>query len=461
MIQDSLEEDMKQRVDGLRTVFDSGKTRPIEWRMSQLKSMYRMIEENSDIIVNALQADLSKPTFEAWAAEVGVALRDLNETMKKLSGWMKPERVSTPLVTQPGKSRIYKEPLGVVLIISAWNYPFSLVIAPLMGAISAGNAVLIKPSEVAAHTSKMLADLIPKYLDADAIQVVEGGVPETTAILAQRFDHILYTGNGTVGRIVMTAAAQHLTPVTLELGGKSPCYVHESADLTTTARRICWGKFTNAGQTCIAPDYVLVDASIYDALLDALVNMVRSFYGDDPQHDGFCRIINTRHHQRLMSLMDSGHPAIGGQSDEADAYIAPTILTDVSPDSPVMQSEIFGPILPILRVDGPDAAVTFINRRPKPLALYCFTRMDSVAEHILATTSSGGVTINHVMLHYAVSGLPFGGVGESGMGAYHGQASFDTFSHAKSVLKKPFAIDPSIMYPPYDANKEKWLKRLL
>ena len=300
---------------------------------------------------------------------------------------------------------------------------------------------------MAAHTCANTADLIPKYLDSEAITVVEGAIPETTALLEQRFDHIFYTGNGTVGRIIMAAAAKHLTPVTLELGGKSPCYVHKSADLKTTARRICWGKFTNAGQICIAPDYILVDADIHDELVEALVSTIRAFYGENAQHDGFCRIINTRHHQRLMGLMESGSVVIGGHGDEDDRFIAPTVMTDVAPDSKVMESEIFGPILPILKVDSSDEAVRFINARNKPLALYCFTRSDEIAEQLLNHTSSGGASINHVMLHYAVPDLPFGGVGESGMGAYRNQASFDTFSHSKSVLKKPFAIDPSIMYP--------------
>ena len=292
--------------------------------------------------------------------------------------------------------------------------------------------------------------------------MVEGGIPETTALLAERFDHILYTGNGTVGRIVMAAAAKHLTPVTLELGGKSPCYVHRSADLKTTCRRIAWGKFTNAGQTCIAPDYILVDESIHDQFLKQLVDTVKSFYGDNPQEgQRFCRIINERHFDRLMGLMDSGTAATGGQGDRDDRYIAPTLLTDVDPASPVMANEIFGPILPILKVSGEDEAVSFINGRPKPLALYIFTGESPVADGILTRTSSGGATVNHTMLHFAVSDLPFGGVGESGMGAYHGRASFDTFSHRKSVLRKPFMIDPSIMYPPYDESKEKWLKRLM
>jgi aldehyde dehydrogenase (NAD+) len=449
-------------VAGLRATFDRGHTRPLQWRMGQLRALERMVNENSDAIVSALQADLGKPSFEAWAAEIGVALRDVKEMMKHVSGWMRTERVGAPLIVQPGKGEIYKDPLGVVLIISAWNYPFNLAIAPMLGAIAAGNAVIIKPSEVASHTSAVIARLMGDYLDTEAIRVVEGGIPETTTLLGERFDHILYTGNGTVGRIVMTAAAKYLTPVTLELGGKSPCYVHRSADLKTTCRRIAWGKFTNAGQTCIAPDYILVDETIHDQFIEQMVKTLHQFYGDDPQQgQRLCRIINERHHDRLMRLIDSGDAVIGGTGDRDDRYIAPTVLTNVSPDSPVMSEEIFGPILPVLKVGSVDDAVTFVNARPKPLALYIFTGDDHVAKQILSRTSSGGATVNHTMLHFAVSDLPFGGVGESGMGAYHGRASFDTFTHRKSVLKKPFMIDPSIMYPPYDDSKEKWIKRLL
>jgi aldehyde dehydrogenase (NAD+) len=451
-----------QHIAHLRKTFNSGRTRSLSWRMGQLRALHTMVEENSEAIVDALKADLGKPTFEAWAAEVGVALRDLKEAMKNLAGWMKPERVGTPLVAQPGSSRRYKDPLGVVLIIAPWNYPFNLVIAPLLGAIAAGNTVLVKPSEVAEHTGRLLAELLPKYMDADAVAVIEGGVEETTAILTHRFDHIFYTGNGFVGRIVMTAAAKHLTPVTLELGGKSPVYVHKSADLVTTARRLAWGKYTNSGQTCIAPDYVLADEEIHDQLVDQLEKTIAEFYGGRAQAEGkYGRIINSRHHSRLMALMGSGHPRVGGSGDSEDLYIEPTVLTDVAPDSPVMSEEIFGPILPVIRTSGPDGAIEFINGREKPLALYIFTKDNAVAERLLECTSSGGATVNHVMLHYAVPNLPFGGVGESGMGAYHGRASFDTFTHHKSVLKKPFAIDPSIMYPPYDESKEKWLKRLL
>ncbi|MGC6419228.1 MAG: aldehyde dehydrogenase family protein [Bradymonadia bacterium] len=451
-----------ESVERLRDTFNRGVTRPYQWRMEQLNQLQALVEENTDAILEALQADLGKPTFEAWGAEIGVTLKDIKETKRHLKTWMKPERVATALVTQPGSSRRYKDPLGCVLIIAPWNYPFNLVFAPLVGALAAGNTVLVKPSEVTENTSRLIAQLLPRYIDPSVVAVVEGGIPETTTLLEQRFDHIFYTGNGHVGRIVMTAAARHLTPVTLELGGKSPVYVHESADLKTTARRVAWGKFLNAGQTCIAPDYVLVDEAVRTAFLDELKAAVSSFYGDNPMEaTSFARIVSDKHHARLSQLLENQNVFVGGVTDPDQRYISPTILIDVETHAPVMQAEIFGPILPVLSVRGVDEAVEFINGRPKPLALYIFTKQDEIAETVLSRTSSGGATVNHCMLHYAVPGLPFGGVGESGMGAYHGEATFDTFTHKKSVLKKPFAIDPSIMYPPYTASKEKWLKRLL
>ncbi len=454
--------DIPGLVARLRATFDSGKTRPIEWRLRQLDGLIRFLDEREAEIVAAVQADLGKPTIEAVGAEVRVSLADAKYARKHLVSWAKPERVSSPLVLQPGTSRIHKDPLGVVLVIAPWNYPVQLAVTPLLGALAAGNCCVLKPSEVSANASALLAKYLPEYLDPDAVAVVEGAVPETTALLAERFDHIFYTGNGTVGRIVMTAAAKHLTPVTLELGGKSPCIVDREVDLAVTARRIVWGKFYNAGQTCVAPDYILAHAEIHDALLDRLRATVAKFFGDDPrQSKDFARIINERHHRRLMALIESGEPVCGGEADESERYIAPTILKNVAPDSPVMADEIFGPILPVLKVADHEEAIRFVNARPKPLALYVFTGSARVSEAVVERTSSGGLSVNHVWLHLTNPDLPFGGVGESGMGAYHGRASFDTFTHRKSVLRKPFAVDPPIVYPPYTAAKEKWLKRLL
>ncbi len=452
----------RELVRHLRASFNAGKTRSIEWRLGQLRALERMITEQEAALNEAAEADLGKSNLEFFLTELSVLQKEITDTCKKLRGWMKPSRTGTPLVTQPGKSRIHKDPLGVVLILSAWNYPVNLAIAPMIGAIAAGNCVLLKPSEVAGNTSALLARLFAEYCDQDCIRVYEGGVPETTALLEERFDHILYTGNGRVGRIIMAAASKHLTPVTLELGGKSPVYIHPDVDLEMTARRIIWGKFTNAGQTCIAPDYLLVHKDVYEPLVEIMAATVKAFYGEDPsQSSDYGRIVNARHHRRVMALMDSGTPVVGGTGDEETRYIAPTILRDVALDSPVMQDEIFGPVLPILPIDGPDAAIAFVNERPKPLALYVFSGQNQVVDAFIDRTSSGGITVNHVMLHFAVMGLPFGGVGESGLGAYHGRHTFETFTHHKSVLRKPLAIDPALLYPPYTDKKKTWLKRLV
>lgn len=449
-------------VDAARQAFDSGRTRSLDWRLSQLDALLRLVRERKDEILDALNEDVGKPRLEAYAAEVAFMEKDILHTKKHLRGWMKPDKVSTPAITQPGWSRIYKDPLGVVLVIAPWNYPFQLAVSPVVGAIAAGNSVVLKPSEVAPKTSAVMARWLPEYLDSTCIKVIEGGIPETTKLLEQRFDHIFYTGNGTVGRIVMTAAAKHLTPVTLELGGKSPCIVDRSVDLDVAARRIVWGKFYNCGQTCVAPDYILVEDSVHDALLNRMAATVREFWGDDPQQSAdYGRIVNARHHQRLMKLIGSGEVVTGGEADEADRYIPPTILKNVAEDSPVMRDEIFGPILPVLSVPHVDAAIAFVNKNPKPLALYMFSSDKRNQERVLSRTSSGGALVNHCILHLTVPDLPFGGVGDSGMGAYHGQASFDTFTHHKSVLKKPFVMDPPILYPPYTATKEAILKRLL
>lgn len=450
------------QVAGLRARFDQGRTRSPEWRIAQLDGIIRFLEERSTEIEAALRADLGKSHFEAWSTEINFAAEEAKMMRKNLKKWMSPERVATPMVAQPGSSRIYKDPLGVVLIIAPWNYPLQLAIGPLVGAVGAGNCAIIKPSEVAPSTSACMARWLPEYVDGECIQVVEGAVPETTALLAERFDHIFYTGNGTVGRIVMAAAAKHLTPVTLELGGKSPCVVAADTDLAVAAKRIAWGKYTNAGQTCVAPDYVLVERSVHDAFVAQLSATITEFFGDDPQQsDDYGRIINERHHARVSRFLDNGTVVCGGETDVADRYIAPTVLTEVDGDAPVMQEEIFGPVLPVIAVDDIDAAIAFINARPKPLALYIFSGERGVQESILGRTSSGGAAINHVVLHLVVPGLPFGGVGESGMGAYHGRHSFDVFSHHKSVLKKPTFVDPAFMYPPYTDKKVRWLKRLI
>ena len=449
-------------VQRLRAAFRSGRTRPMAWRREQLKRLVKLLRENEERVLEALKADMGKPVVEAYAGEVGLLVAELRHMLDRLSKWLAPEKVSTPLHSQLGKSVIYREPLGVVLVISPWNYPVQLALLPLAGALAAGNCVLLKPSEIASHTSRLLVELVPRYLDPECVAVVEGGVPETTRLLEQRFDHVFFTGSTAVGRVVYEAAAKHLTPVTLELGGKSPCLVDRDVDLEVAARRIVWGKFFNAGQTCVAPDYVLVERSTEGPFLERIKATLAEFYGQDPRHSpDFARIVSDRHFQRLLGLIGDEQVVTGGkaQADAGTRYIPPTVLREVSPESKVMSEEIFGPILPVLTVPDVEAAVEFVNERPKPLALYVFTRDKERAQRVLETTSSGGACVNDIMSHLAVPDLPFGGVGESGIGAYHGRDSVETFSHRKSVLHRSTLLDVRLRYPPY--ADLKWIKRLL
>ncbi|MEZ4225762.1 MAG: aldehyde dehydrogenase family protein [Polyangiaceae bacterium] len=455
------DEDIVKTVERLRETFDSGATRPLDWRERELRQLERLITDNEAEILEALHSDLGKCRFEGVVSETGYTLGEIRHTLKQLRNWAKPRRAKVPLAIQPAKASIISEPLGLVLVIAPWNYPFQLAVGPLIAAIAAGNTAIVKPSEVAAATSALLSKLLPRYLDSSAFAVIEGGVSETTKLLEQRFDHILYTGNGAVGRIVMAAAAKHLTPVTLELGGKSPCIVDADVDLDVAAKRIVWGKFFNAGQTCIAADYLLLHESVAEQMLDRIRETVRSFYGADPRASSdFARIVNERHFDRLEKLLHSGTVVTGGVTDRESRYIAPTVLRDVAPDAPVMADEIFGPILPTLTVASIDEAIRFVNARPKPLALYVFTRNQATADQVLHRTSSGGMCVNDCLSHFAPPDLPFGGVGESGIGAYHGRFGFDTFSHQRAVLDKSTRVDPSLRYPPYGEDKLKWVKRL-
>ncbi|MFC8142911.1 aldehyde dehydrogenase family protein [Streptomyces paradoxus] len=423
----------------LRATFRTGRTKPAEWRVTQLRRLREMLTENGTDLAAALHTDLGKSATEAFRTEIDFTVREIDHTLDHLADWLRPEPAPAPAHLGPDVTVWTQyDPLGVVLVIAPWNYPAQLLLAPVVGALAAGNAVIAKPSELAPATSAVLAQLLPAYLDADAVAVVEGGVPETTALLAERFDHIFYTGNGTVGRIVLRAAAEHLTPVTLELGGKSPAFVDRDTDLAVVADRLARGKFLNAGQTCVAPDYVLTDPETAAALEPLLANAVKALYGSDPAASGeYGRIINERHFDRLTGLLDSGRTVVGGTSDRAAKYLAPTVLADVAPDAPVMREEIFGPILPIVTVPGLDEAIDFINDRDKPLALYVFTESDGTRRRFAAETSSGGLGYGLPLAHLTVSDLPFGGVGESGMGNYHGRYSIETFSHRKALLDKP------------------------
>ncbi|PTM93209.1 aldehyde dehydrogenase family protein [Streptomyces sp. VMFN-G11Ma] len=423
----------------LRATFRTGRTKPVEWRTAQLHRLREMLTDSGPELAAALHADLGKSTAEAQRTEIGFTIREIDHTLDHLTEWLRPEPAPVPAhLGADARAWTQYDPLGVVLVIAPWNYPAQLLLTPLVGALAAGNAVVVKPSEMAPATSAVLAGLLPAHLDTDAVAVVEGGVPETTALLAERFDHIFYTGNGTVGRVVMRAAAEHLTPVTLELGGKSPAFVDRGTDLDVVADRLVRGKFLNAGQTCVAPDYVLTDPETAAALEPKLARAVEAVYGTDPATgDEYGRIVNERHFDRLVGLLDSGRVVVGGDSDRTTKYIAPTVLADVDPAAPVMREEIFGPVLPVVTVPDLDAAIGFINDRDKPLALYVFSESDGTRERIAAETSSGGIGNGLPLAHLTVSDLPFGGVGESGMGNYHGRYSIETFSHRKAVLEKP------------------------
>jgi aldehyde dehydrogenase (NAD+) len=425
----------------LRATFRSGRTKPVEWRTAQLNRLREMLTTDGAALAAALHSDLGKSSTEAFRTEIDFTVREIDHTLEHLDDWLRPESAPVPAhLGGDATAWTQYDPLGVVLVIAPWNYPAQLLLTPLLGALAAGNAVVVKPSEMAPATSAVLARLLPQYLDTDAVAVVEGGIPETTALLAERFDHIFYTGNGAVGRIVMRAAAEHLTPVTLELGGKSPAFVDSDADLTVVADRLVRGKFLNAGQTCVAPDYVLTDPATARALEPLVTKAVEALYGTEPGTSAeYGRIVNERHFDRLVGLLDSGRVVTGGTSDRAAKYIAPTVLADVDPKAPVMQEEIFGPVLPIVTVSDLDEAIAFINDRDKPLALYVFTDSDTTRRRLAAETTSGGLGFGLPLAHLTVSDLPFGGVGESGMGNYHGRYSIETFSHRKAVLAKPLA----------------------
>ena len=445
----------------LEATFESGRTTSLAWRTEQLAALERMLVECEQEFLDALTADLGKHPQEAWATEIAYVSADAEYSRKNLKRWTRTRKVRTPMVAKPGKSWMQPEPLGVVLIIGAWNYPLQLVLAGLAAAISAGNCAVLKPSEMAPATSGVVARLVPEYLDKACVKVIEGAVPETSALLELPWDHILYTGGGNVARIVMAAAAKHLTPVTLELGGKSPCVVMPDADLETTARRIAWGKFTNAGQTCIAPDYVLADAETEKKLVPLLRQAVSDMFGEDPEaSESYGRIVDDRHFARLAAIMNSGDIVIGGQMNAETRYIAPTVLTGVTADSPAMQEEIFGPILPVLRADDLDASIHFIRAADKPLAAYIFTNDSAAETRFLEQVSCGSACVNDTMMFMMVDELPFGGVGPSGMGNYSGEHGFRTFSHMKAVMKRGWWPDFALRYAPFSDKKFKLLRKL-
>ncbi|MEB3342098.1 aldehyde dehydrogenase [Okeania sp.] len=442
-----------------RQFFATGKTKNIEFRIEQLKKLKKAVSNYQEKIAAAVKADLNRPKFEAYFELT--FFTEINDAIKKLKSWAKPRRVSTPIEQFPAGAKIYPEPLGIVLIIGAWNYPFQLVISPLLGAIAAGNCGIIKPSEIAVNTSEVVADLITKTFDSNYIAAITGGVEISQQLLAEKFDYIFFTGGTKVGKIVMEAAAKNLTPVTLELGGKSPCIVDDNIQLEYTAKRITWGKFINAGQTCVAPDYLLVNKSVKSDLLEKIKQFIKEFYGENPADSpDYCRIINEKQFNRLNDFLQEGKIIIGGEINSKERYISPTIVDGINWDSAIMQSEIFGPILPVLEYENLDEAIAQINSRPQPLSLYFFSLNKQKQEQILRETSSGNVCINDTVVQFAVPSLPFGGVGNSGIGSYHGKASFDTFSHYKSVLKRGLWLDLNIRYAPYK-NKVGLIKKII
>jgi aldehyde dehydrogenase (NAD+) len=452
-------------VSRLRATFATGRTKSFEWRDQQLDALAAMLTAGEAELVDALAQDLGRPRFESWAADVQINVREFRDIKKHYRKWAGEQKMRTPAFFKPAKSSVRFDPLGTVLIISPWNYPVQLLVSPLAAAIAAGNTAVCKPSEMAPATSEVLCRLADQYLDNDAVVFVEGGIPESTALLEQRWDHILYTGNGTVGRIVAAAAAKHLTPVTLELGGQSPTIVHEDANLTLAVERVASGKFINAGQTCVAPNHVFVHESLEAAFVDKLKESLKKRYGKDPRASkDFARIVNERHAERIAGLIAAGgfdEIAYGGESSVSERYVAPTVLRGVKPDAPVMQEEIFGPVLPLITYSDISEPIAAINAGEKPLALYVFTRSEKTKERVLGETSSGGVCVNDTVLHVANGELPFGGVGESGYGAYHGQTGFETFSHKKAVFHRPaWYRDPSLLRPPYTGLKQKIMKAI-
>ncbi|KAI9015263.1 Aldehyde/histidinol dehydrogenase [Phycomyces nitens] len=459
-------EDIIPAVNNLRQQFNTGITKDITFRKQQLQNLIRFAEENNDAIEEALWKDLHKHKVECSVGEVSSVIDDCKFMIKNLDKFSKPTYTKKRFAMNAAdKTYIRKEPKGVVLVIGAWNYPINLLLMPVVGAIAAGNCVLIKPSEVSQHTAELITRILPTYLDKRVYTVVNGGVEETTILLEQKFDHIFYTGNGMVGKIVMTAAAKHLTPVTLELGGKSPVVVAPDADIAISAKRILWGKFFNNGQTCVAPDYVLIPKDLVEPFIEEARKVLLEFYGADPQKsESYGRIVSTRQFDRLKGLIDNFDQKsiiVGGQTDRDDLFIAPTIISPVSPnDAHIMQQEIFGPILPIVPVENLDEAIEVINTRDHPLAMYIFSSKASSYNKILDKTNSGGVLVNDILMHLQELSLPFGGIGPSGTGGYHGKASFDVFTHERSTMVKSFMLEGanSVRYPPYNNDKYKLME---
>lgn len=434
----------------------------VSLRKKRLEDLKKSIIKNENEISQALKKDLGKSTFESYTTEIGFILEEIGHTLKHLEDWVKVKKVKTPLTLFPGKSSIHAEPYGVILIISPWNYPFQLCLSPFIGAIASGNRVVVKPSEFAKETSAIIKKILSDVFKETEVVVVEGGLEETQILLKQKFDYLFFTGSTAVGKVMMKAAAEYLTPVTLELGGKSPCLIEESANLDVAAKRIAWGKFMNAGQTCVAPDFILVPKKLQDEFIEKLKKHLNLFYsGNIKSSDDYSRIVNNRHFDRLKALVIDEKVAIGGEMNREENFISPIVMKNVEWTDKVMEDEIFGPILPIIPYDKLDDAIKNILEYPKPLAFYFFSENLRLHKSVIAKIPFGGGCINDTVVHLANPNLPFGGVGTSGIGSYHGQKSFDTFTHYKSLYQQGSLVDIPLRYPPYNDKKLNWIKLFL
>lgn len=455
-----------QAVYTARQAFESGITKSLEFREKQLRALLRMCTEHENAILDALYTDFHKSKQETIVTETEYLKNEIYNLLQNLRSWAKPEKPCKSFVNILDGVYIFKEPYGVVLVMGSWNYPLQLTLLPVAGAIAAGNCVVIKPSEISSATAKFIAETIPKYLDNDCYHVVLAGVPETTELLKERFDYIFFTGSTAVGKVVHAAANKYLTPTTLELGGKSPVYLDDSVNFEVATKRLLWGKCVNAGQTCVAPDYLLCTKDVEKKFVEHAKRILKEWYGEKPENSpDLCRIITDKHYARLVTFLSNGNIAVGGDTNPKTRFIAPTILTDVKPTDPVMQDEIFGPILPIVSIPNVYEAISFIKSREKPLALYILSNNKKHVDLILKNTSSGGTCVNDTIMHLVVDNVPFGGVGNSGMGSYHGKFSFNTFTHQKTCLYKDLGVIGETLgaarYPPYSQSKLNFLNLLL
>jgi aldehyde dehydrogenase (NAD+) len=441
--------------------FNSNQTLDIDFRITQLKKLKKVLKENEESLYKAIYEDFGKSAFETYISELSLVYHEINIFLKNIKRWSRRVKVSSRIVNFPARSYIITEPLGITLVIGAWNYPFQLSLVPAITSLAAGNTVILKPSELPARSSKVMAEIINGNFPDEYFSVVEGGARQTTELLKYRFDKLFFTGSVHVGKIVYAAAARHLTPVTLELGGKSPTFVLADCDIKISAKRIVWAKFLNAGQTCVAPDYVLVDKSVEEKFLEAVRNEIEKYYHiNGSPGENYLRIIDLAHFDRLTNLIDKEKIYCGGYASRENLLIDPTILNNVSFDDEVMKEEIFGPVLPVITFENPDEAIRKVKERPRPLACYVYSKNRKLINRILREVSFGGGAVNDSVMHFANSNLPFGGIGLSGMGSYHGKAGFDTFSHHKSILDKSYWLEPPLKYPPYSKRKLKVIKWL-